>query len=205
MGIAIIFRKSDTRKLEKTEGWEIILSHAFNSSLTTGFVKGTPASRVAGAIEKLQTCAVQTHNPMLFPLLLLSEHLGSERDQQLRNTRDWVRRLEASISRRTENPDEDVKESMADVEEMNRALAECHAQVLRKRPQDWLELIEGMKRAMELFRFHSSVMTEDIEKTHNSITGRLEFYKTKLRGIEGYALTTLERLRIQRDAVGYHI
>lgn len=189
--------------MEKTEGWEIILSYAFNTGLTTGFVKGTSESRIPEAIERLQKCAAQSHHPMLLPLLLLSEHLGSGRDQQLRDTRDWVRRLEASISRRVEHPDEKVEESMADVEEINRALAECHAQVLRKRPQDWLELIEGMTRAMDLFRSHSSeeVFDKAVEKTHNSICGRLEFYKTKLRGIEGYATTTLERLRIQRDAV----
>lgn len=141
---------------------------------------------------------------MLLPLLLLSEHLGSERDQQLRDTRDWVRRLEASISQRTEDTDENVQGSMADVEDLNRALAECHAQVLRKRPQDWLELIEGMKGALALFQLHSRERgwSKDVEKTHNGISGRLEFYQTKLKGIEGYATTTLERLRIQRDAVG---
>ncbi|SPO01729.1 uncharacterized protein DNG_04402 [Cephalotrichum gorgonifer] len=200
--LSIIFRKSDTRRLEKTEGWEIVLSHAFNTGVTTGFVKGTSTSRVPEAIEQLKKCAPQVHHPMLLPLLLLSEHVGPERDHQLRDTRDWVRRLEQSISRRMEVEGEDVQESMADVEEMNRALAECHAQVLRKRPQDWIDLIEAMKGAMDLFREHSrEELSGELEKTHNSICGRLGFYKSRLRGTEGYAKTTLERLRIQRDAL----
>lgn len=42
----------------------------------------------------------------------------------------------------------------------------------------------------------------ELERCHKSILSRLEFYRTKLVGIENYAHTTLERLAIQRSAVG---
>ena len=40
-----------------------------------------------------------------------------------------------------------------------------------------------------------------MEEVHEKIKGRLDFYRIKLKGIEGYAHTTMERLNIQRNAV----
>lgn len=42
---------------------------------------------------------------------------------------------------------------------------------------------------------------KEVEKCHRSMQSRLEFYRNKLKGIENYAHTTLERLQIQRSAV----
>lgn len=42
----------------------------------------------------------------------------------------------------------------------------------------------------------------EVDRCHQSILSRLEFYRNKLVGIENYAHTTLERLAIQRSAVG---
>lgn len=172
--------------------------------MTTGFVKGTPSSHISESIDSLKRCGAQVHHPLLLPLIMLSHDLGSRRDQQLRDTRDWVRKLERSISQRMEIENENVKESMADIEDTNRALVECHAQVLRKRPQDWLEIIKGMEDAMT--RFRSEVppqqWTSEVDGLHASISGRLDFYKIKLKAIQGYAHTTMERLNIQRNAVG---
>ncbi|CAI4218852.1 unnamed protein product [Parascedosporium putredinis] len=96
-----------------------------------------------------------------------------------------------------------AKDGMADIEDTNRALVECHAQVLRKRPQDWLEIIANMEEAMSLFRSRTlpDAWTDGLEATHTSILGRLAFYRTKLRAIEGYVHTTIERLSIQRNAL----
>jgi len=94
---------------------------------------------------------------------------------------------------------------MADVEDANCALVECHAQVLRKRPQDWLEVIKGVGVAMDRFRSRMASQpgrwTPEMDGLHAAMAGRLEFYHIKLRAIEGYAHTTLERLNIQRDAL----
>jgi len=209
----ILFRKSDTRKQGKTEGWEVVLSHCFSTRMTTGFVKGTSTSHSKKAIDDLIQCAAQTDHPLILPLILLSYGLGLERDQQLRDTREWVRRLEQSISQRVEAQEDGsstgtaagVKESMADIEDTNRALVECHARMLRRRPQDWLEIISGMEDAMSLFRTRviPETWTPELEATHSSIHGRLAFYRTKLRAIEGYVHTTIERLSIQRNAVSY--
>lgn len=42
---------------------------------------------------------------------------------------------------------------------------------------------------------------KEVERCHRSMQSRLEFYRNKLKGIENYAHTTLERLQIQRSAV----
>lgn len=58
----------------------------------------------------------------------------------------------------------------------------------------------------QLFRRDGEWMDEygwkEVEKCHRSMQSRLEFYRNKLKGIENYAHTTLERLQIQRSAVG---
>ena len=219
----IIFRKSDTRKQGKTEGWDVSLSYSFNTGITTGFVKGTATSHIAECLDSLRSCAADTAHPLLLPLLLLSRDLGSGRDEQLRATRDWVRRLERDISQRLGGDDDAptragrglhaflgggrpaprAPDGLADIEATTRALVECHAQVLRKRPADWLEIIRNMDATMRRFRDRvpPARWTAELDALHAGLAGRLDFYRIKLHGIEGYAHTTMERLEIQRKAV----
>ena len=156
-------------------------------------------------------------HPLLLPLLLLSHIIGSKRDEQLRATREWVRRLERDISQRLgaesglpahpfsgrSRPPPRAPGGLSDVEATTRELVECHAQVLRKRPADWLEIIRNMEAAMQHFqdRIPTQRWTAELDALHAGLAGRLDFYKIKLRGIEGYAHTTMERLGIQRNAV----
>jgi hypothetical protein len=174
--------------------------------MTTGFVKGTSTAHIPEAIEHFKSFAsVDKHiHPLLLPIVLLVHGLGSERDRQLRDARDKVRQLEQSISQRRDvtNPNS-VKESMSDIEATNHALVECHAQVLRKRPQDWLEIIRGVESAMQVVqeRTRPELWTLQMDAVHKSLVGRLDFYKIKLKAVEGYAHTTIERLNIQRNAV----
>jgi len=175
--------------------------------MTTGFVKGTSTAQIPQAIDHLKSFAAadQHIHPLLLPVILLSHGLGSERDKQLRDARDRVRQLEQSISQRRDDAHaSNVKETMSDIEATNRALVECHAQVLRKRPQDWLEIISGIESAMDVVRERTrlELWTPRMDATHKGIAGRLDFYKIKLKAVEGYAHTTIERLNIQRNAVG---
>ncbi|KAH8673639.1 hypothetical protein BX600DRAFT_211125 [Xylariales sp. PMI_506] len=201
--LQIIFRKSDVRKKGKTRGWEIMLSHSFNTSITNGFVKGTSSSDINEAIMHLRACNMQVAHPLLLPIIILSHDLSSKTDQKQRDARDWLRRLENAVTMRNDIDDRD-RYLEFDLDVINRDLVECHSQVLWKRPQAYQEIIKEIKSAMDKFwqgAREDRKMFEEIKALHNSMDSRLEFYRIKLLGVENYAHTTLERLNIQRQAL----
>ena len=208
--LEIIFRKSDVRKRGLTRGWELMLSHSFRTNITTGYAKGTPSSDLIESIRHLRACAAQILHPLLLPVIILSHDLSIKTDQKQREARDWLRNLEHAVSMRTEVNEEDskyVQDSMVDLDQINRDLVECHSQVLWKRPQAYQEIIRGIHCAMDRFWEKAGCdpayggVGGDVDKLHRSLLARLEFYQAKLKGIENYAHTTLERLTIQRAAV----
>lgn len=229
--LQIIMRKSDVRKKGKTRGWELMLSHAFNTGITTGYVKGTDSSEMGESIGHLKNCARQVAHPFLLPMIILSHDLSPKTDQKQRDARDWLRRLEHAVSMRNEIVEDEgyVKDAVMDLDQINRDLVECHSQVLWKRPQAYQEIVRemevGLGRFMEKLPLerrkthqvqeaegsetepsHRLVQYEYrygelVDKCHRSMLSRLEFYRNKLIGIENYAHTTLERLAIQRSAV----
>ncbi|GAB1320575.1 Magnesium transport protein CorA, transmembrane region [Madurella fahalii] len=208
--LQIIFRKSDVRKKGFTRGYELMLSHSFRTGITTGFAKGTPSSDMVESIRHLKACATQVMHPLVLPVIILSHELSAKNDQKQREAREWLRMLEHAVSMRNEVLEEEsryIKESMVDLDQINRDLVECHSQVLWKRPQAYMEIIMGMHTAME--RFWSMARDKpiyggkggDVDRLHRSMLGRLEFYQAKLKGIESYSHITLERLHIQRAAL----
>ncbi|WDK15899.1 hypothetical protein CGRA01v4_07180 [Colletotrichum graminicola] len=204
--LQIIFRKSDVRKKGKTRGWEIMLSHCFSTGITSGFVKGTPSSDIVSAIQHLTFCARQVGHPMLLPIIILSHDLSSQNDQKQRDARDWLRKLEHAVSMRNEIEDEEgyvSKDGYLEVDAISRDLVECHSQVLWKRPQAYLEIVKEMEAGLEKFKkmVPAEHLPSDLDKLHRSMIARLDFYRLKLKGIENYQATTLERLHIQRSAV----
>ncbi|KAK2026819.1 hypothetical protein LX32DRAFT_622064 [Colletotrichum zoysiae] len=204
--LQIIFRKSDVRKKGKTRGWEIMLSHCFSTGITSGFVKGTPSSFIVDAIRHLMFCAGQVGHPMLLPIIILSHDLSSQNDQKQRDARDWLRKLEHAVSMRNEIEDEEgyvSKDGYLEVDAISRDLVECHSQVLWKRPQAYLEIVKEISSGLEKFKDKVAAehLPTDLDKLHRSMIARLEFYRLKLKGIENYQATTLERLHIQRSAL----
>jgi len=210
----IIFRKSDVRKKGRTRGWEIMLSHSFRTGITNGYAKGTESSELIKCIEHLKACAEQVMHPMLLPVIILSHDLSAKNDQKQREAREWLRKLEHAVSMRDEVlPEESryIKESMVDLDQINRDLVECHSQVLWKRPQAYQEIILSMHKSMQWFWEEAGPEPAyggkggEVDRLHRSMVSRLEFYQAKLKGIENYAHTTLERLQIQRAAVGFSL
>ncbi|OLN86525.1 hypothetical protein CCHL11_10282 [Colletotrichum chlorophyti] len=203
--LQIVFRKSDVRKKGKTRGWELMLSHRFSTGITSGYVKGTPSSDIVTAIEHLVSCTHQVGHPMLLPVIILSHDLSSRNDEKQRDARDWLRRLEHAVSMRNEIEDEEgyvSKDGYLDVDAISRDLVECHSQVLWKRPQAYQEIVKEMEAALAKFKagVPAERNTSSVDKLHRSMLARLDFYKAKLKGIENYQATTLERLHIQRSA-----
>lgn len=200
--LQIIFRKSDVRKKGKTRGWEIMLSYSYRTGITSGFVKGTESSDIFDSLIHLTACRSEIGHPFLLPIIILSHDLSSRGDERQRYTRDWLRRLENAITMRNEIDEKEVYTDF-DVDRINRDLVECHSQVLWKRPQAYQEIVKEIKGAMEKFIKHvpEERNTKALRALHDSMLGRLDFYRVKLTGMEHYIHTTLERLHIQRQAL----
>lgn len=217
----IVHRKSDVRKKGKTRGWEMMLSYSFKTRITTGFIKGTPSSDVEETLQHLRACAAQVGHPMLLPTIILSYDLSPVNDQKQRDARDWLRRLENAVSLRdeVEKNEQYFQDGLLEVDGLNRDLVECHGHVMWKRPQAYFALVREMEMGMERFRLGwldakgtgaSGSMREaeeagriEVDKLHRSMLSRMEFYKVKLKGLENYIHTTLERLKVQREAVSF--
>ncbi|RKU47971.1 hypothetical protein DL546_003815 [Coniochaeta pulveracea] len=208
--LQVIFRKSDVRKRGKTRGWELMLSHSFQTGITTGYAKGTESSDIVESIKHLKSCSAQVLHPLLLPMIILSHDLSTKNDQKQREAREWLRRLENAISLRNDIVEAEgyVKQDYMDLDQINRDLVECHSQVLWKRPQAYQEILDSLDEAMKRFWDKASLKPElyggpsgEVDKLHRSMTGRIDFYRAKLKGTENYAHTTLERLTIQRAAL----
>ncbi|PHH61113.1 hypothetical protein CDD81_775 [Ophiocordyceps australis] len=203
----IIHRKSDVRKKGRTRGWELILSHSLRSGLTSGFLKGTPSSDVAKTLAHVGACARQVCHPFLLPILFLSYDLSPANDQKQRDARDWLRRLENAVSLRDEVDDAEqyFPDGYVEVDGLNRDLVECHGHVMWKRPQAYWAQIKEMDKGMERLRVRWRGMGvergNEVEGLHRCLGARLEFYRVKLKGLENYIYTTLERLKVQREAL----
>ncbi|EHK16673.1 uncharacterized protein TRIVIDRAFT_40355 [Trichoderma virens Gv29-8] len=212
--LQIVHRKSDVRKKGKTRGWEMILSYSFKTGITTGFIKGTPSSDIVQALKHLRGCCSQVGHPMLLSTIILSHDLSPANDEKQRDARDWLRRLENAVSMRdeVEEGEQYFQDGILSVDGLNRDLVECHSHVMWKRPQAYFMLVREMELCMERFKvswldWKKDFLTDEeiahrktIDQLHRSILARLEFYKVKLKGLENYIHTTLERLKVQREA-----
>ncbi|KND95085.1 hypothetical protein TOPH_00642 [Tolypocladium ophioglossoides CBS 100239] len=219
--LQIVHRKSDVRKRGRTRGCEMMLSHSFRTNITTGYVKGTPSSDIVRALDHVRACAAQVGHPMLLPIVVFSYDLSPANDQKQRDARDWLRRLESAVSLRNEVEEHEqyFQDGLLEVDGLSRDLVECHGHVMWKRPQAYWALAREMECAMEKFRVKWSAHEglgehlaerqrahrKEIDKIHRSMLARLEFYKVKLKGLENYIHTTLERLNVQRRAVSWRI
>jgi hypothetical protein len=108
-----------------------------------------------------------------------------------------------------------------EVDGLSRDLVECHGSVLWKRPQAYAALAKEMEKAMASFQHQRGILRslreekqeevvesdaaraerKIVERSHESLLSRIDFYQVKLQGLENYIHTTLERLQVQREAV----
>lgn len=194
------------KKKGLTRGWELMLSHDLNNSITTGFIKGTPSSDVVQCLAHLKACALQIHHPLLLPMIIFSHDMSPNTDIKQRDARDWLRRLEHAVSMRMEIQENEGyvdDKGLVDFDLINRHLVECHSQVLWKRPRAYMQILASMERAMKEVeeKMEAEKKKGEWKKLHMSMLARMDFYRNKLQGQESYAWTTLQRLDIQRSAV----
>ncbi|KAI6781073.1 uncharacterized protein J7T54_003240 [Emericellopsis cladophorae] len=203
----VVHRKSDVRKKGKTRGWELLLSHSFKTSVTCGFMKGTPTSDVHLALRHISSTPSETGHPLLLSLFFLSHDLNPANDQKQRDARDWLRRLENAVSMRDEVDASETyfkEDGFVEIDGLSRDLVECHGHVMWKRPQAYAALCGEIKKALGLFeteyrRNLGDAPGKRILKTHRQFLSRVDFYLAKLKGLENYIWTTLERLKVQRE------
>ncbi|KAI3328148.1 hypothetical protein F4824DRAFT_484588 [Ustulina deusta] len=196
----IIFRKADMRKEGQTRGWEAILSYSFRTNVTTGFVKGTSTSGITDAVKQLKSMPGYVKHPLLLPLILISRYLGTKTDMRQGEARYWLRRLENTISIQNKSAGQ---VPMEELEQIGLDIVECYAQLLWLRPQAYIGVLDQLEVAMA--RFRSGMSTDswcsELNAQHNNMLGKLDFLRQKLKGVEVYASTTMERLNRQRDAI----
>lgn len=183
-----------------------MLSHSVETGVTTGYCKDTPSSDVVDCIKHLKACVQQINHPLLLPIIIFSHDVSFKTDIKQRDARDWLRRLEHAVSMRTEIEEKEgyvSREGVVDLDAINRDLVECHSQVLWKRPKAYLQILASIEKSMDIFytRLSDERKLLPMRQLHSSMLARLDFYRTKLQGIDSYAHVTLARLDIQRSAV----
>lgn len=151
----IIYRKSDVRKKAATRGWELTLSYAFRTRMTTGYLKGTKSANLDLVIQHLMACSNYVGHPMLLPLIILSLDMDGEDEKRHRMSRETLRKLENAISGRDEIELSEsyylTKDGSVDLDAIQGELVECHTKVLWKRPKAYKEIIREMEKGMDRF------------------------------------------------------
>ncbi|KAK5999148.1 hypothetical protein PT974_01537 [Cladobotryum mycophilum] len=155
MGGEILFRKSKVRTKGSSRGWECILSHEFQTGITTGFCRGSKQwSDVSKYATILDSCISDLGHVMLLPLIMISSESSPSMDQKQRDLRDWLRRIEFVISILVESQDSkghNVDELLVDPEIINRDLIDRQAMSVQGEPAVYLMVLDSIEEAAQLF------------------------------------------------------
>ncbi|KAI3321758.1 hypothetical protein HD806DRAFT_146484 [Xylariaceae sp. AK1471] len=199
----LVFRKSDTQwSGGGNRGFEMMLSHSFETRITSGYVRGTHHTKIGQVLQQLATCSTSTAHPLLLPILVLCRELGFKNDEFHQATRRWICTLEATLGDRYHV---DYVNNHTDTEQLLRDIGACQYQVLQKRPQAWLKVVDKLTQAMGCYweSLDPENKTLELEQLHETLLGRLDFFTTKLQGLESYIQVSSERLKILREEVNH--
>jgi len=209
----MICRKADVKEKGATRGWELLSSYNIDTGVTKAFCKGTSKSYIVDCVKHLKASSTQIRHPILFSIIIFSHYHSARIEIRQRDARERLRKVERALSF-TQNGsvggiwDSYVDEhGLIDFDRINRELTECHCQVLKKSPFAYLRVLDGFDEAMTLLaKTHESDTRWAylLHDTHSKLSSRIDFYRKKLRGQEYYQSITLQRLEVQRSAVGCH-
>ncbi|KAI8634479.1 hypothetical protein F5Y19DRAFT_461836 [Xylariaceae sp. FL1651] len=207
--LQFIFRKSDVQWKGTSRGWEMMITYCFKSRITSGYVKGTKSAKIRRLLQQLTVCARPVAHPLLLPILVLTNELSAKNDQEQRDARERIRKLEGALSQRYQmipaigyGPDEEI-----DLDSLNRQLTDCQCKVLQKKPQAWRNALNRVEKAMHSFwaalqgQCQQGEPNKELQTLHRCLLDRLDFLTVKLEGIESYAHVSLERLKNQREVM----
>ncbi len=146
---------------------------------------------------------------MLFPFIIISHYDFAKMELRQRDTREWLHKIERSLTHHRTAPgfhgSYKDEQGLINFDQIILELTECHTQVLKKRPYAYLRVLDGFDEAMSMFEKENSERCEIVTEQryiHLRLSFRIDFYRKKLHGQEYYQSVTLERLEVQRSAVG---
>ncbi|KKA28105.1 hypothetical protein TD95_002324 [Thielaviopsis punctulata] len=205
----IMCRKSDVLKKKMTRGWELMLSYNMHTRITSGYLKTTDSANPHEIMRLLQHASTISSlgHPFTLPMLIISiNELSSENEDRQRQAREMLRHLENAIAGRDDaeaKTDHMIVEGWLNMEQINRDLCECVCKVLWKRPRTYLAMLEHVDKGLKAWwdAAGERVKQDDVLKDlQESMLARVQFHSAKLKGIDSYAWTSLERLRVQRES-----
>ena len=194
----------------RPRGWEFPLSHDFTTSLTTAFCKGATNSCILDCVKHLKASPEQISHPMLFPVIIISHYHSAKMELRQRDARKRLHKIECALTHHRIAPgfhgSYKDEQGLINFDQIILELTECHTQVLKKRPYAYLRVLDGFDEAMSIFEKENPErgknFTEQQRDTHLRLSSRIDFYRKKLHGQEYYQSVSLERLEVQRSAVG---
>jgi hypothetical protein len=198
----MIYRKSDVKKTNKKstpKNWELILSHEMKTGITSGVFKGTSRSDIARCIECLSSCVGEIDHPLFLPLLVFSYNLDSKEDKRHRDNRERVRVLENVITEAAhifKDPDFTKRDNI-NLAQINSDLVDCHKEVLWKRPEGYLTILESMQASLVTFKDswpHDP--SPRLRETHLAMERRVTLLRARLQGISTHRQVTISRLKL---------
>lgn len=205
----MVFRKSDAEWKGTSRGWELMLSHSFQTRITSGYIKAMETYKFKDILENLQGCGNPVSHPLLLPVLILCNEISAKNDEIQREQRRRLRTLENRLTQRYQmepaagyGPETDPE-----LDDISGQLADCQCTVLQKRPQAWQNVVDRVRSALKCYWDHlpDKQKRPELQNLHESLESRLEFLSMKLEGLESYAYVTLERLNIHREVASDHL
>ncbi|TGO70878.1 hypothetical protein BELL_0651g00010 [Botrytis elliptica] len=197
--LQIIYRKSDVKKASSARNWELVLSHSLKTGITNVFFKGTPRADVTRCITCLRQCVGEIDHPLFLPALVFSCDIDFGEDKRHRDNRERVRILEKQVvdaSHIYAHPDF-TKRDQVNLSQINSDLVDCHKNVLWKRPEGYITIVQKMEKTLSEFKVlwpdERKVRLRDIQ---TMMEGRLELLQSKLQGISTHREVTISRLKL---------
>ena len=184
--------------------WVLSLSHDMSSRETMGVYKSTAGKDFDLILQRLKDCTLQAGNPFLLPMLILQEELNHIGERQ-RRIRVEVRRIEDALGLRnglqaSTHPFTFVNGNV-DFDFLNREIVETSAQLLKRRPCTYLEVLDDLEAAMNIYEAAIPNHSGDIAEIHAILMSRLKFQQKTVQAMERYHQVTTGRLNAQINAV----
>ena len=175
-----------------------------SSRETVGFYKSTTGKNFHLILQRLKDCTPQAGNPFLLPMLILQEELNHIGERQ-RKIRVEVRRIEDALGLRNglqaSTHPFTFTNGNVNFDFLNREIVETSAQLLKRRPCTYLEILGDLEAAMNVYGAAIYNQSEDIIQSHAMLMSRLKFQQKVVQAMERYHQVTTGRLNAQINAV----